>query len=86
MWIQVEDIHKRKSCINLDYISCINPNENSVDIVFSDGAVAQIKPTFINADGRESSTYFTSHKWTYKFLLNLPIDFFIHLCYNIYVI
>lgn len=57
MWIQVEDIHKRKSCINLNYISCINPNENSVDIVFSDGAVAQIKPTFINADGCESSTY-----------------------------
>ena len=47
MWIQVEDIHNRKSCINLDYISCINPQENSVDIVFSDGAVAQIKPTFI---------------------------------------
>lgn len=44
----VEDIHGRKSCINLDYISCINPNENSVDIVFSDGA----KPTF---NGRESS-------------------------------
>lgn len=57
MWIQVEDIHNRKSCINLDYISCINPCENSVDIVFSDGAVAHIKPTFINADGRESSTY-----------------------------
>lgn len=47
MWIQAEDIHGRKSCINLDYISCINPQENSVDIVFSDGAVAQIKPTFI---------------------------------------
>lgn len=47
MWIQVEDIHNRKSCINLDYISCINPCENSVDIVFSDGAVAQIKPTCI---------------------------------------
>lgn len=31
--------------------------QNSVDIVFSDGAVARIKPTFINADGRESSTY-----------------------------
>lgn len=57
MWIQVEDIHNRKSCINLDYISCINPQKDSVDIVFSDGAVAQIKPTFINADGRESSTY-----------------------------
>lgn len=57
MWIQAEDIHGRKSCINLDYISCINPNENSVDIVFSDGAVAQIKPTFINADGRELSIY-----------------------------
>ena len=53
MWIQVEDIHGRKSCINLDYISCINPNENSVDIVFSDGAVAQIKPTFIGAGGRD---------------------------------
>ena len=40
MWIQVEDIHGRKSCINLDYISCINPQKVSVDIVFSDGAVA----------------------------------------------
>ena len=57
MWIQAEDIHGRKSCINLDYISCINPNENSVDIVFSDGAIAQIKPTFISAGGREVSTY-----------------------------
>ena len=57
MWIQVEDIHNRKSCINLDYISCINPNENSVDIVFSDGAIARIKPTFIGAGGRELSTY-----------------------------
>lgn len=57
MWIQVEDIHGRKSCINLDYISCINPQKDSVDIVFSDGAVARIKPTFISADGRESSTY-----------------------------
>ena len=57
MWIQVEDVHNRKSCINLDYISCINPCENCVDIVFSDGAVAQIKPTFISADGRELSTY-----------------------------
>ena len=57
MWIQVEDIHGRKSCINLDYISCINPNENSVDIVFSDGAVAQIKPTFIGVGGRELSIY-----------------------------
>lgn len=27
MWIQAEDIHGRKSCINLDYISCINPNK-----------------------------------------------------------
>lgn len=53
MWIQVEDIHGRKSCINLDYISCINPQKVSVDIVFSDGAVAH---TFINADGRELST------------------------------
>ena len=57
MWIQVEDIHNRKSCINLDYISCINPNENSVDIVFSDGAVARIKLTFIGAGGRELSIY-----------------------------
>lgn len=57
MWIQAEDIHGRKSCINLDYISCINPQKDSVDIVFSDGAVAQIKPTFINANGHESSTY-----------------------------
>lgn len=57
MWIQAEDIHNRKSCINLDYISCINPNENSVDIVFSDGAVARIKPTFIGAGGRELSIY-----------------------------
>ena len=57
MWIQVEDIHERKSCINLDYISCINPQENCVDIVFSDGAVAQIKPTFISASGRKVSTY-----------------------------
>lgn len=57
MWIQAEDIHGRKSCINLDYISCINPQKDSVDIVFSDGAVAQIKPIFINANGRESSTY-----------------------------
>ena len=57
MWIQAEDTNGRKSCINLDYISCINPNKNSVDIVFSDGAVARIKPTFINMDGRESSTY-----------------------------
>lgn len=57
MWIQVEDIHGRKSCINLDYISCINPQKNNVDIVFFDGAVAQIKPTFINMDGRELSTY-----------------------------
>lgn len=57
MWIRVEDVHKRKSCINLDYISCINPQKVSVDIVFSDGAVARIKPTFISADGRESSTY-----------------------------
>lgn len=57
MWIQAEDIHGRKSCINLDYISCINPQKVSVDIVFSDGAVAQIKPTFISADGRELSTY-----------------------------
>lgn len=57
MWIQVEDIHGRESCINLDYISCINPDKNSVDIVFFNGAVAQIKPTFINADGRELSTY-----------------------------
>lgn len=57
MWIQAEDIHGRKSCINLNYISCINPNENSVDIVFSDGAVARIKPTFISAGGREVSTY-----------------------------
>lgn len=57
MWIQAENIHGRKSCINLDYISCINPQKDSVDIVFSDGAVAQIKPAFINADGRESSTY-----------------------------
>lgn len=57
MWIQAEDTNGRKSCINLDYISCIVPSKNSVDIVFSDGAVARIKPTFINADGRESSTY-----------------------------
>lgn len=57
MWIQAEDIHGRKSCINLDYISCINPQENSVDIVFSNGAVAQIKPTFIGAGDRELSTY-----------------------------
>ena len=57
MWIQVEDVHNRKSCINLDYISCINPNENSVDIVFSDGVVTQIKPTFIGAGGRELSIY-----------------------------
>lgn len=27
MWIQVEDTNGRKSCINLDYISCINPNK-----------------------------------------------------------
>lgn len=57
MWIQVEDIQGRKSCINLDYISCINPQKKSVDIVFSDGAVAQIKPTFISMGGRELSTY-----------------------------
>lgn len=57
MWIQVEDVHGRKSCINLDYISCISPQVNCVDIVFSDGAVARIKPTFISADGRESPTY-----------------------------
>lgn len=57
MWIQVEDIHNRKSCINLDYISCITPCENCVDIVYSDGAVARIKPTFISAGGREVSTY-----------------------------
>lgn len=57
MWIQVEDIQGRKSCINLDYISCINPQKQSVDIVFSDGAVAQIKPTFIGMGGRELSTY-----------------------------
>lgn len=57
MWIQAEDIHGRKSCINLDYISCINPQKDSVDIVFSDGAVARIKPTFISTGGRESSTY-----------------------------
>lgn len=57
MWIQVEDIHGRTSCINLDYISCINPQKVSVDIVFSDGAVARIKPTFIGMGGRELSTY-----------------------------
>ena len=57
MWIQAEDINGRKSCINLDYISCISPHKNSVDIVFSDGAVAQIKPTFISAGGREVSIY-----------------------------
>lgn len=57
MWIQAEDIHGRKSCINLDYISCINPQKDSVDIVFSDGAVARIKPTFISTGDRESSTY-----------------------------
>ena len=57
MWIQAEDIHGRKSCINLDYISCINPQKVSVDIVFSDGAVAQIKPTFISAGGHKVSIY-----------------------------
>lgn len=57
MWIQVEDVHGRKSCINLDYISCINPQVNCVDIVFSDGAVARIKPTFIGMGGRELPTY-----------------------------
>ena len=40
-----------------DYISCINPEESCVDVVFSDGAVAHVKPTFISAGGRELSTY-----------------------------
>ena len=31
MWIQAEDIHGRKSCINLDYISCINPNKGEIE-------------------------------------------------------
>ena len=57
MWIQVEDVHNRKSCINLDYISCINPNENSVDIVFPGSTDTRIKPTFIGAGGRELSIY-----------------------------
>lgn len=57
MWIQVEDIRGRKSCINLDYISCINPGDDCVDIVFSDGAVAHVKPTFIGDSNRPLSTY-----------------------------
>lgn len=57
MWIQAEDTNGRRSCINLDYVSCINPEENCVDIVFSDGAVAHVKPTFTGVGGRELSTY-----------------------------
>lgn len=77
MWIQVEDIHNRKSCINLDYISCINPNENSVDIVFSDGAVARIKPTFI---GKRAAANYPPTPVFVIFLQN-PIQIFVEFAY-----
>lgn len=57
MWIQVEDIHDNRRCINLDYVSCINPKDDYVEIVYSDNTVAHIKPTFTGMGGRKLSTY-----------------------------
>lgn len=60
MWIQVEDVNlKEYVLVNLDKVSLIMPNKDDgyVDIILDDDVHIFAKPTFINADGRELSTY-----------------------------
>lgn len=75
--------------VNLDKVSLIMPNkdEGYVDIILDDDVHIFAKPVFINDRGRRCQrSLFIPHKKRHQILLNLPIDFFIHLCYNIYVI